>query len=98
MRHTPGRWEVMGAYGSVVTENPFKLVAAVYGDDPECHDDERRRANSRLIAAAPEMLEALKLAMKIGDGCSRGFLGEVQTKIQAAISKATEAECTPSAI
>jgi hypothetical protein len=35
-------------------------VAAVYGDDPECKPDERGRARTRLIAAAPDLYEFAK--------------------------------------
>jgi hypothetical protein len=102
MSHTPGPWQVSDALHEGLADTEYHFVRAgdgICGKPYEgfeiagCMSAE----DARLIAAAPEMLEALKLAMEIGDGCSRGFLGEVQTKIQAAISKATEEACTPSA-
>jgi hypothetical protein len=58
-KHTAGAWKVRSfSTGSVGTEN--KMVAIVYGDDPDCELDERQRANARLISAAPELLEAVE--------------------------------------
>jgi hypothetical protein len=48
----------------------------------------RSKANASLIAAAPELFEALEMAMEIGDQCSRGFLGKFQVKAKAALDKA----------
>jgi hypothetical protein len=91
--HTSGPWEWVGRD----LEQKGGEYKTVIGTEVSCGqfcyggsvDMKISDADARLIAAAPEMLEALKLAMEIGDGCSRGFLGEVQTKIQAAITKAT---------
>lgn len=41
-----------------------------------------------LIADNESLLEALEMAMEIGDQCSRGFLGKFQAKARAAIAKA----------
>lgn len=56
---------------------------------PEDFDTPQWMANARLMAAAPELLEALQMAMEIGDQCSRGFLAAFQEKASAAIAKAT---------
>jgi hypothetical protein len=40
------------------------MTASVYGDHPDCEPDERQAANARLIAAAPELLEALILMVQ----------------------------------
>ena len=62
--HTPGPWFLRnGGAGSVGTEE--QMVACCYGDDPECRVDERMQANARLIAAAPEMFDALIKAEKV---------------------------------
>ena len=62
--HTPGPWSADPFTGAVVARNPVrKMVAMVYGDDPECAMDARMRANSRLMAASPDLLEALKFAV-----------------------------------
>ncbi len=54
--HTPGPWNVNPDYGK---ENMYRL----WDEDSNYHDDtspERMDANARLIASAPELLEALK--------------------------------------
>jgi len=102
MSHTKGPWEVSDDRHKGLADTTYHFIRA---GDGICADSYKgfeiagcmSAEDARLIAAAPEMLEALKLAMEIGDGCSRGFLGKVQTQIQAAISKATEETCTPSA-
>ena len=50
--HTPGPWH---SNGTAVWSGE-KMVAAVYGDDPDCKPDGRMKANARLIAAAPKLL------------------------------------------
>lgn len=63
-KHTPGPWIIRhGGSGFVGTED--RTVAIAYGDDPDCHADERMQANARLIAAAPELLEALEEAVDL---------------------------------
>jgi hypothetical protein len=58
MAHTPGPWKVLG--GTIIeNNNEDELIATV----PEGFEDsarfDRTRANATLIAAAPELLEAL---------------------------------------
>ena len=64
-KHTPGPWIVRNHYGSVGTPN--KLVAAVYGDDPEYKPDAAMVANAHLIAVAPDLLEFAKEVRRSGD-------------------------------
>ncbi|MCK9525969.1 MAG: hypothetical protein M0R49_08580 [Limnochordia bacterium] len=85
MNHTPGPWttkegKVTSNYGSVASLN----IAHAKGFAPT---EEEKRANARLIAAAPEMLEALKL---IADTpCNHGAQDICPREIaQAAIAKA----------
>lgn len=85
--HTPGPWTVrpipnpglVGHTGYAIdfNEDQEQVVDFVYEE-----------ADARLIAAAPELLEALEMAMEIGDQCSRGFLCKFQAKARAAIAKA----------
>ena len=91
-KHTPGPWEV--------SWDKYGKESEIHGkselnDGPICiipHDDvtesgaEEQLANARLIAAAPELLEALEgLAMKAG----RHFWRDVVvTQARAAIAKA----------
>jgi len=55
MSHTPGEWRV----GYCTTMHlPFHYII----EGPQCSDDEAE-ANSVLISAAPELLEALKVVL-----------------------------------
>ena len=65
MEYTPGFWFVNTANPSLITSNNGEMynwqmsnVCQVYG-----FNDEERQANAKLISAAPELLEALKLAL-----------------------------------
>ena len=62
-KHTPGPWKVDGTGMSVYSANErldfAPMVAAACGNEKSLS---QLRADARLIAAAPEMLEALKLA------------------------------------
>ncbi len=91
MPHTPGEWEVdetvaTGAYGvwrgsdqicSVLTES-FLVT-----DGPENRAE--RDANARLIAAAPDLLEALRGVVRVADRATDEF-----DAARAAIAKATK--------
>lgn len=58
-KHTPGPWEYYKSPGyesSVNLPNGNTINQSFYGGD----SSEEREANARLIASAPEMLEALK--------------------------------------
>lgn len=73
MKHTPGPWRLSNTISAYECKRR-KIVASeesaesgtgiceVYGIEDECNV-----ANARLIAAAPEMLEALQSAMRIKD-------------------------------
>jgi len=80
-KHTPGPWRWNA-------RNEF-LVSERYG---MVHSDDHRasRASARLIAAAPEMLEALREAESVL-ACST-FDVEALTTVRAAIAKATGEE------
>ena len=86
MKHTPGPWVANAGHDSYLREtssdDPIHAyhvsessevgytVAIVLGDVPELDC----AANARLIAAAPELLEALKLVRSIiSDGAAVGF-------------------------
>jgi alkylhydroperoxidase family enzyme len=83
-KHTPGPWavgpdlEVFYALNGVGITRPLKLTSMAGRTEED-------RANARLIAAAPEMLEALQdLLNDVGKASS--MLGAV--KARAAIAKA----------
>lgn len=57
--HTPGPWRV-ALDGSVIKAGKSRSVAGTYGGNHK--EDQEAFANARLIAAAPDMLEALEMA------------------------------------
>lgn len=81
--HTPGPWVELhdfdGDYGIFGGPN---LVAVTNHDTDEDH------ANARLIAAAPEMLEALEELLGRVQGLLGGEPAELWCKADAAIRKA----------
>ncbi len=108
-KHTPGPWEVShGGHGSphgFVIDEYYVLNRTVADDvaiaadivDPATQMPSE--ANARLIAAAPELLEALLEAVECGmvpvssakEGGASAFSAQVRCadKIRAAIAKAT---------
>jgi hypothetical protein len=85
-QHTPGPWKVREDYAgsmSVVSHDHF--LARVGPPNTE-----QSAANARLIAAAPDLLEALREFVESFEGCYAD--GEpAMIKAQAAIAKATGA-------
>ncbi|MGP5757726.1 hypothetical protein [Pseudomonas aeruginosa] len=96
-KHTPGPWHVGGPNKCTIYDkhgqrlaNSFEGVMATQRTDSECE------ANARLIAAAPELLEALKGMLEVyggqyNDDClpkSSSELDLIQ-QARAAIAKAT---------
>lgn len=66
MKHTPGPWTVIGPIGAgiwITDESGNNQIAVVYGAANTPGAD----ANARLIAAAPELYEALKLICAMFD-------------------------------
>lgn len=62
--HTPGPWRLVDGKSEVIAGDCYHVafVKAWFPDHVE-----QQEANARLIAAAPEMLEALRSAMRIKD-------------------------------
>lgn len=86
MSHTPGEWEVQ--------DDPIyvKIPHTKYGhqfirciDEASDVSDEEDEANARLIAAAPELLEAGQLVI---DRWCQGDLAEAVRMLDAAVKKA----------
>lgn len=85
-KHTPGPW-------NVEDETPFSLwVSCPDGKNP-LHQNRLNRdrlANARLMAASPDLLEALRIALEVmssvdgENNCSRGI-----NAAEYAIAKAT---------
>lgn len=103
-RHTPGPWDYDMDY--IVASDPDRRHPDIYIAEIAHSDDEGRiasppqqDANRRLIAAAPELLEALDellaqtvdMDLKYGIGLSEGE-DDARTKALAAIAKATAAD------
>lgn len=86
-KHTPGPWRLSGhsedspeklsvedGYGYFIAEVDFGLA---------------QKANARLIAAAPELLEALESILASSDAGNAAILDRLTSKARAAIAKAT---------
>jgi hypothetical protein len=66
-KHTPGPWSVIDGYYPQFKEisgPSFKISAVMWAWDLNENDYQIRNADLQLIAAAPEMLEALKALRK----------------------------------
>lgn len=87
-KHTPGPWTIDAGEGLSVLNADLddpKIVAYGYGDadimmvangdEVAASDMETARANARLIAAAPELLDACRKAINTLNGCEPGFEG-----------------------
>ena len=106
--HTPGPWDApkptminKKAWSKLHFDGPMQFVtvgwdgfsgetiAIVYGDD-----DDQEISNARLIAAAPDLLEALQdaYAELLADSTRDGPRCLLLTQIEAAIAKATGGE------
>lgn len=86
-KHTPGPWSVR--YDFVVQAQSFSdgrlvPVAQPYGVNTDGTD---LFANARLIAAAPDLLEALEASLALID-LAIPFEGDVTRKARAALAKA----------
>ena len=92
--YTKGPWHckpnangVYGADGYAVTY-PVHQAITVLGSDDQSHQwvNRNAEANARLIAAAPELLEALEDIIEQLDTCEGGYY--VSAAARAAIAKA----------
>lgn len=90
MDHTKGPWKIFGEFGTpqegvneFIIDSDYGEIAAVKIDYDKLNRPQAK-ANARLIAAAPEMLAALKM---LDD--DPGLTVSSNEIIKAAISKAT---------
>jgi len=93
MNHTPGPWTIDREHFSInhppQTDNPNECcLIASYGRKR----DWAHEANARLIAAAPELLEACRAIALLNEGQGRVNMCEVAGQARAAIAKATGAD------
>lgn len=73
-QHTPGPWRV-GDNGNTVFGPPMGLPPLIVAncDYQQTRAGGSKKANARLIAAAPDLLEALKYAQKLIEVARRHF-------------------------
>ena len=89
--HTPGPWVAMGKAVYTESDNPTREILWG-GHNTRSASDEEKKANARLIAAAPELLEQCKLFEKClthlinsgdsGADLERDKLREVLAKVE----------------
>jgi hypothetical protein len=85
--HTPGPWKIVYSDGSgpeYITASNQSIATLRWGcscckDTPDSFDDmsEEEQANARLIAAAPELLEALEFCYTWLENMRHEFRGKV---------------------
>lgn len=102
IEHTPGPWEVRPGYGMLKAEigPPGRAVAAVWVKQAGTRDEQKEpvawpegEANARLIAAAPDLLEALTtIVATLSEQDDEGLIehAEPMQKARAAIAKAAK--------
>lgn len=84
-KHAPGPWK---AQGLAIVASDRSFVGRVYPWCADPQDAECAKANARLIAAAPELLEALEEIVSAADGDGWSQLDADLRKARAAIAKA----------
>lgn len=94
--HTPGTWDTDlsehdAPYQDIVVRSGTRGICTVWIDDAPCNDyNAEQRANARLIAASPDLLEVLQELEE-----SSGYWSEydvplgIVDRMRAAIAKAT---------
>lgn len=101
--HTPGPWVVTDAtYGHPAIPTPNLLIQPVVMGSPVNRSIAKvnrsngdAQANANLIAAAPELLKALRAMLVLYQGKRQGVLGEALPQVKsarAAIAKASGEE------
>lgn len=83
-KHTPGPWHRFAVYDHTEILNQAGHLVAVVGSTATKAD---RSPNARLIAAAPDLLEALQLIVQ-WDACGLAQTDDLMVKARAAIEKA----------
>lgn len=104
-KHTPGPWtfsttgKIMQGYSqglAIAQYGEANLIAGIFSDVRG--GDETAKANAALIAAAPDLLEALKETKRFMDfmpkGIGRGAAAPLYQQVTAAIARATRTELT----
>jgi hypothetical protein len=89
MTHTPGPWTYDAEFEVIFGPSPdYDTVAATFFDRPE----DECEANARLVAAAPQLLEALQSLLRDEKALDDDDPNLIKTreKARAAIAKATK--------
>ena len=91
-KHTPGPWKYDGIKHVFLDDVPFQKIAEINRYLPEFEDESD--ANARLIATAPQLLEALMMALDDSevmapDGKPLCVGPDTLTRMRAAIKAAT---------
>mgnify|MGYP003999793669 CR=1 FL=1 len=89
MKHTQGKWELsikgVAFYIEADTLNGEEHIAEVFG-----HSVSEVEANARLIASAPELLEALLDTMTIANNFINNHDGHIMSETYETIDNAIE--------
>jgi hypothetical protein len=95
-QHTPGPWKI-GVRGSRPTRPDIYTDSGGVIASTEHASDEHSKANARLIAAAPELLEHLKRMVNISlhPNATRAAICQIALDARGAIAKASGAEVQP---
>lgn len=91
MKHTPGEWFThREGFSTVYVESRIGggLIQEVAACGPTAAGSEQQEANARLMAAAPELMDALKALLNY-DNLGAYERADVRQKARAAIAKAT---------
>ena len=97
-KHTLGQWKLHDMESNVIVGKDHLTIADVNAKN---RNEEENQANAKLIASAPELLEACKTVVKIGEKAKREkgydnepgiWLEHIEAirKMQKAIAKAEE--------
>jgi len=102
--HTPGPWTTYNSHGTTILRNwrigesnttpGVTIPVATVANEDMGRSPEEQYANARLIAAAPQLLDALEQAMKGITEIEDGYFtigGNAVAIIRAAINKARNA-------
>jgi hypothetical protein len=94
-KHTPGPWYAVGSWVEVDDDNAADICncsAESMGQKRAARPPEEEEANARLIAAAPELLDALRALQSIPpfDGTQKASIARRETKraARAVVAKA----------
>ena len=85
-QHTPGPWKVVTSWDDFMVEGPNG--EELIWQDGNYDTPTIKLEDARLMAAAPDLLEALKDALCALECCGKDF--PAATKASAAIAKATK--------